>query len=255
MERQPSSARPILCAVLDGDALSRDPQRFAASLFEAGVDWIQLRDRKIEAAALLRIARALVAARDAVQRTQAASGAPGAGAARALRVIVNKRADVALAAGADGVHLGLDALDPRTVDGLTPGNLRIGASLHSVAELEERLAGAEPLAYVHLAPIWAPRSKPAERPELGPVELARAARIAAHAGVPLLAQGGLDAKRAADAIAAGAAGVAVTGDIGGAADPVAAAHALRRALDAQGADERGMGSDPGVGERCERAGS
>ncbi|MEZ4279591.1 MAG: thiamine phosphate synthase [Myxococcota bacterium] len=234
--------------MLDGEGLSRDPRAFAARLFAAGVDWIQLRDRKLEAAVLLRITRSLVAARDAAQKTSAADGPLQAGDARALRVIVNKRADVALAAGADGVHLGLDALDPLTLDALAPGALRIGASLHSIAELEARLAAAEPLACVHLAPIWPPRSKPAERPALGLEVLARAARIAAGAGVPLLAQGGLDAGRAAAAVAAGAAGIAVTGDLGGAGDPAAAARVLRRALDAQAA-----ATGTSAAERGERA--
>ena len=59
-------------------------------LFEAGVDWIQLRDRQREAAELLELARALVAGRDAVRAT---------GSTRGLRVIINKRVDVAIAAG------------------------------------------------------------------------------------------------------------------------------------------------------------
>ena len=247
MERQPSSARPILCAVLDGDALARDPRGRAAALFEAGVDWIQLRDRTCEAATLLALARSLVAARDAAHRLASEPGATQGDAARAPRVIVNKRADVALAAGADGVHLGLDALDSRTLDALASGRLVFGASIHSVAELEARLGAGEPLAYVHLAPIWTPRSKPAERPELGIEVLARAVRRAAEAGVPLLAQGGLDAQRAGAAVAAGAAGIAVTGDIGGARDPASAARALRRALDAQAAAT--PGGSPAAGAR------
>lgn len=247
MERQPSSPRPILCAVLDGDALSRDPRGLAEALFEAGVDWIQLRDRTCAAATLLGLARSLVAARDAAHRPVSAPGTLQDTATRRPRVIVNKRADVALAARADGVHLGLDALDSHSLDALAPGRLVLGASIHSVAELETRLGAGEPLAYVHLAPVWTPRSKPAERTELGIEVLARAARRAAEAGVPLLAQGGLDAQRAGAAVAAGAAGIAVTGDIGGARDPAAAARALRRALDAQAAAT--PGGSPGAGAR------
>ena len=230
MARRPSSLRPILCAVLDGEALGRDPHGLAAALFEAGVDWIQLRDRKCQAAELARIARALVAARD---------GARNGEAATAPRVIVNKRADVALAAGADGVHLGMDALDARSVERLFgavrgPGALVLGASLHSIAELEAIVADAAPITYAQLAPIWSPRSKPAERPELGLEPLSQAARIAARAGIQLLAQGGLDAPRAAQAVAAGAAGIAVTGILSKARDPVNAALSLRRALDGAG---------------------
>ena len=220
MARPPSSARPILCAVLDGAALGPDPRGFAAALFAAGVDWIQLRDRSREANALLALARALVAARG-----PRVDGGP--------RVIVNKRADVALAAGADGVHLGIDALDPRSAAALAPGNLCLGVSLHGLGELEALAATDEPIHSVHLAPIWSPRSKPAERTALGTGILQRAAGIAARAGLALLAQGGLDPARAAEAIAVGAAGIAVTGDLSQAGDPPAAARALRRALDAQ----------------------
>lgn len=227
MARQLSSPRPILCAVLDGGALGRDPAGLAVALFEAGVDWIQLRDRQSEAAELARIARGLVAARDAVRDGETVPSP---------RVIVNKRADVALAAGADGVHLGIDALDARSVDRLFgavrgPGALVLGASLHSIAELEALVADAAPIAYAHFAPIWSPSSKPAERPELGLEPLARAARIAERAGILLLAQGGLDAPRAAQAVAAGAAGIAVTGVLSQARDPANAARTLRRALD------------------------
>lgn len=162
------------------------------------------------------------------------------------QILVNKRVDVALAVDADGVHLGLDALDARSVAALfgavgeqpagarrahAPGARRIGASLHSIAELEARIATREPLAYAHLAPIWAPRSKPAERPELGLDQLARAAAIAERAGILLLAQGGLDEARAAQAIRAGAAGIAVTGILGQASDPARVARGLRQALD------------------------
>ena len=82
--------------------------------------------------------------------------------------------------------------------------------------------------YVHLAPIFAPLSKPAERASLGVAGIA----AAVGRGVPVLAQGGITAENAGRVRAAGAAGVAVTGAIGMAARPAEAAQALRRALDA-----------------------
>ena len=230
MARLRSSPRPILCAVRDGEALGRDPQGRAALLFEAGVDWIQLRDRKCESAELMRIGSALVAARDATRRGATDSSA---------RVIVNKRADVALATGADGVHLGIDALDARSVEALFgavrgPGALVLGASLHSIAELEDLVANRGPIHYAHLAPIWPPKSKPAERLELGLERLAQAAGLAERSGLKLLAQGGLDAPRAAQTVAAGAAGIAVTGVLGQTRGLASAVRALRRALDGAG---------------------
>ncbi|MFO0691483.1 MAG: thiamine phosphate synthase [Myxococcota bacterium] len=227
--------RPILCAVLDGAALGPAPRAAATSLFEAGVDWIQLRDRALEAAPLLALARDLVAARDAVRATTS-DPERRSGGAHPPRVLVNKRADVALAAGADGVHLGVDALDARAVRSLVrtlarPERPRIGASLHALAELEAIVASGEPLDYVHLAPIWPPRSKPAERPPLGPGLLGLAARLAERAGLLVFAQGGLDPARAAEAVSAGSAGIAVTGIVSQARDPATAVRVLRAALD------------------------
>ncbi len=205
-----SSQNPILCAVLDGSALGPDPGRFAEALFAAGVDWIQLRDRALEDEPLYRLARALA---------RAAHDRPG------RRVLVNRRADIALAAGADGVHLGFDAIDSKSARALLGNDAWIGASLHSPDDFEA--AAGSDLSYAHLAPIWDPKSKPASRPALGLEALARAATF----GLPVLAQAGLDAGRARLAIGAGAAGIAVTGQLSGSADPAAIAAELRRGLD------------------------
>lgn len=226
--RASDGVRPILCAVLDAAAFARrdgaSAREFARALFAAGVDWIQLRERALEGAPLQALAKELVAARDA--------------AGGSARVIVNKRVDVALAVRADGVHLGVDAVDPKTARALLADAepALVGASLHGEDELAA-LADA-PLDYVHLAPIWNPNSKPAERPALGLERLRAAAALAAGRGWRLLAQGGLDAARAGEAVAAGAAGIAVTGIIDRASDPIASTQALRRALDAQAGGAR-----------------
>lgn len=211
---------PLLCAVLDAEALGRDPAKRARAIFSAGADWIQLRDRTAPDAALLRVARALTEARSAVRAD--------VGARRdRLRVIVNKRVDVALAAGADGVHLGFDALDVPEARALLGRRAAVGRSLHSVAEVREEATRDVPADYVHLAPIWNPNSKPAERPALGSEALAEAAR----AGLCVFAQGGLDPERAAEAVAAGAAGIAVTGALARGASPDAFLAPFRRRLD------------------------
>ena len=88
---------PLLCVVLDAAAFGDDASARARALFRAGADWLQLRDRGVSDAQLLAVARALVEARDTVE------GEVGARADR-LRVVVNKRADVARAGGADGAH-------------------------------------------------------------------------------------------------------------------------------------------------------
>ena len=186
------------------------PARVAAAV-RGGVDWIQLRERTLDGAALLALADAIRAAARA-----AAGGRP-------LRVLVNRRLDVALAAGADGVHLGHDAVAPGIARRLFPPPALVGISTHAVAEA----LAARDVDYVQLAPIFAPLSKPAERPPLGLDALA----AAAAGPLPVLAQGGIDARGAAAARAAGAAGVAVTGAVWLASDPCAAAAALRVALD------------------------
>lgn len=200
--------------MLDGAAFDAvGPERLAACV-SAGVDWVQVRDRELSGAALVTLV-------DAVLRV-ARSGAERAG--RSAQVIVNKRVDAALAAGADGVHLGFDAMSPAAARRLLGEEGLVGASCHAPAEVDAA-AGAT---YVHLAPIFAPLSKPASRAPLGLVPLAEAARGRRD----VFAQGGICADNAAACLAAGASGVAVTGTILAAPDPVAASAALRAALDA-----------------------
>jgi thiamine-phosphate pyrophosphorylase len=182
----------------------------------AGVDWVQVRERELEGAALLELAEAIAEA--------ARAGARARGGA--ARVIVNRRVDVALATGADGVHLGFDGMEPERARRLLGRDALVGVSFHAPEEVR-RARGAS---YAHLAPVFAPFSKPAWRPPLGLSALAEATRGGPD-GLPVLAQGGIDAGSAAAAVAAGAAGVAVTGAILQAEDPGAAAAALRRALD------------------------
>jgi thiamine-phosphate pyrophosphorylase len=208
----PAGSRPVLCLVTDR-AASRIPLAEAvAAAVAAGVDLVQIRDRSLAGEALLAHAEALAGA--------ARGARPG------VRVIVNRRLDVALAAGLDGAHLGFDAVAPAAARALLGRSAWVGASTHRPGELspEDR----EALSCVQLAPIFVPLSKAATRPPLGLAALAEAARE----GLPVLAQGGVTAGHAAACIRAGAAGVAVTGAILGAEDPGAAAAALREALDA-----------------------
>ena len=196
--------------MLDAETVERNGLAGLRSACDAGVDWIQLRDRSCDGAALLAAADCAVAAARASER--------------AVRVVVNRRVDVARAAGADGVHLGFDALPANRARALLGTRAWIGISLHdSVA-----VGAASDVDYVHLAPIFAPLSKPLERIPLGLAGL----RAARSGGVPVIAQGGIESTNARAALAAGAAGVAVTGAISAATDPAQAVRALRSALDA-----------------------
>ncbi len=199
-------------------AVAGDGVEAVAEAVRDGVDWIQLRERALCDRALYEWVAALGRA---LRQAAAESGRP-------VRIVVNRRVDVALASGADGAHLGFDAMTVAQARQLLGRQALVGVSAHAVEEVER--AAAEGASYAHLAPIYAPNSKAATRPPLGLETLARAAR----AGLPVLAQGGIDARLARDVVEAGAAGVAVTGAIVQAADPRAATRALREALDATG---------------------
>ena len=195
--------------MVDGATLDRlGPDGLAAAL-RGGVDCLQLRDRSLDG-------KAMLAGADAARR--AADAAP-----HPVRLVVNRRLDVARCAGADGVHLGFDALDPREARRQLGPAAWIGVSTHSPEEID----AAEGADYVHLAPVFDPISKPASGPALGLARLAQAC----GRGVRVWAQGGIQASNAAEAVAAGADGVAVTGAISAAEDPECAARALREALD------------------------
>ena len=224
MAPQPFS-RPILCAVLDGRALGHAPETLALDLFQAGVDWIQLRDRSVSSLELAQLAKALVDARNQARDLRRSDTMADA---NEIRVLINRRVDLALCSGADGVHLGFDALTETHARSLLRDDRLLGRSFHSVEEIESHASLAEPiLAYAHLAPIWDPLSKKASRPAAGIPLLEKVCAI----GLPILAQGGVDPARAEEAVAAGAAGIAVTGIITGARNPLAIARQLRAGLD------------------------
>lgn len=205
----------MLCLVVDRHCDRHPLVGAVEAAVEAGVDWLQIRDRELEGRDLLAWADELATAGRRAAR----------GTDRPLKVIVNRRIDVALAIGADGVHLGFDALAPEEARQLLPRGAWIGVSCHTTHEVRAaREAGAS---YAHLAPVWDPLSKPSERPALG----VEGIREACRHGLPVLAQGGVTAERCPELRAAGAAGVAVTGCILQADDPGAATAALRAALD------------------------
>lgn len=103
-------------------------------------------------------------------------------------LFANDRPDLALLAGADGVHVGQDDLPLEAVRRL-PGKLRVGVSTHDHAQLARALA--EQPDYVAFGPIFETRSKHGADPALGLEALATASAMAAAAGVPLVAIGGL----------------------------------------------------------------
>lgn len=135
-------------------------------------------------------------------------------------LIINDRLDVALACGADGVHLGQDDLGVAVVRRYMPGAI-VGLSVGSLHELDAGVA--QDVDYLSPSPLFATRSKPDAGDPLG-LDGLRAMR--ARCSVPLVAIGGIDLGNAESVFAAGADGIAVVSAIVGAADPAAASAAL-----------------------------
>lgn len=138
-------------------------------------------------------------------------------------VIVNDRADIALAAGAAGVHVGEADLPVSAIRRFAPANFIIGASLGGNAEL----VNAKEADYVGIGPLFATDSKGDAGKAIG-IDGFR--KLAELSGRPAVAVGGLGADSAAQVMAAGAAGLAVVNAIFRADDPESAARSLAAAI-------------------------
>ena len=191
----------LTCLVSDRDDLS-----LLSALADAGVDGFQVRAKGVSDRALIALTERVV---DVVRPAGAV-------------VLVNDRVDVALATGADGVHLGRVDLPVPDARRLAPG-LLIGATCRSRAQVAA--AAEEGADYAGFGPVFATTSKDGLPDPLGPAAVRAAAGI-----LPLVAIGGIDAGRAAAVVDAGAHGVAVLGGIWRPPDPVAAAKEIVAAL-------------------------
>jgi thiamine-phosphate pyrophosphorylase len=180
--------------------------RAAAAVF-GGATMIQLRLKEESARSLVEIARGIQAMVPDVP------------------LVVNDRADVALAAGAAGVHVGVDDLAPALLRRVVPPGFIIGASVGSDDEIA-RAAGAD---YVGIGPVFATGSKADAGAAIGATRFAELARRCA---LPAVAIGGITSDRVLEVMKAGASGVAVISALFGASDPTQAARAIRSALDA-----------------------
>jgi thiamine-phosphate pyrophosphorylase len=141
---------------------------------------------------------------------------------RGALFFVNDRFDLALAAGADGVHLGQTDLPPARLPASARGQLLVGRSTHTPEQA--RATRDEDVDYVAFGPLFGTTSKDSAYGARGLHALAEVVEIVAPR--PVVAIGGIDATRAADVIRAGAAAVCVISAIAGARDPEAAARDL-----------------------------
>jgi len=154
--------------------------------------------------------------------------------ARALRIaaptvplLINDRVDVAMASGAQGVHVGVDDISPSSLRKMLGNEMVIGASVGTESEVA-RSVGAD---YVGIGPVFGTGSKSDAGVAIGIdrfVELARLCKL------PAVAIGGVSAENAAALMASGASGVAVISALFASPDPAQAARALRVAQDANG---------------------
>ena len=203
----------ILCCVTDRKALASPDTATLMSVVRraiaAGIDWLQIREKDMPARALVALAREAVAA---------AQGS-------ATRILINGRLDVAVAAGAGGVHLGGDALPlaevaawcaknlpqftaaPRDKQnaGLKAGaaDFLLGASCHSLAEA--KAAEGDGAHYIFFGPVY---STPSKMQFGAPQGLVRLQEVCRAVRIPVLAIGGITLDNTHECLRAGAAGIA-----------------------------------------------
>ena len=200
----------------------RSLAEISAAAARGGATLIQLRDKFAKT-------RALVEQALAIRQALAGSGVP---------LLVNDRVDAALAADADGVHLGRDDLDPVTARRLLGPKAIIGATVR--AEADVGTFAREAIDYVCIGGVFATASKDNPDPPIGLHGLAHLARLVREKvpGVPVGAIAGIDESNAAEVVRAGADGIAVVSAVTAQKDPETAARNLRAIVDAANAARR-----------------
>jgi len=201
-----------------------DPERagghqladLAARCARGGATLVQLRDKRSDTRRLIEEARAIKQAL----------------APCAVPFVVNDRVDVAMAAGADGVHLGQDDMAVEDARRLLGSHAIIGLSIKSAEEAEA--ARLDLVDYVGSGGVYATSSKQQKNAPIGPTGLARIIAVLRRraADLPVCGIAGIDASNAAEVIAAGADGVAVISALSLVSNPESAARQLREIIDA-----------------------
>jgi thiamine-phosphate pyrophosphorylase len=189
----------------DESARRRDLLAKIADATRSGVDYIQLREKDLSTRELEQLAG------EVVKIVRQSSALRTENRELRTRLLINSRTDVALAAGADGVHLRSDDISPAEVRGiverfsghwpLATGHFHVAVSCHTAADVIH--AESEGADFAVFAPVFEKR----DRPGTQPAGLA-ALRQACQAKIPVLALGGVTLANAASCLEAGAAGIA-----------------------------------------------
>jgi len=179
---------PLICVVTPGRGVSEPLIQAIAAAARAGASLVHVRERALDDRQLLALVRRAV---DVTRGTRAA-------------VVVNDRVDVALAAGAAGVHLREDSVAASRVRTIVPERFVIGRSVHSVEEARraEESGGCD---YLVFGTVFASRSKPPGHAVAG-VETLK--EVCAAVALPVVAIGGVTLARVGELVDAGAAGIA-----------------------------------------------
>jgi thiamine-phosphate pyrophosphorylase len=209
-ERMAAFATTDLYVVItEAFCAGRSALEVLSQALDAGVGLVQMREKDLDGRQLYRRAVEF-------RRLTAAAGA---------LFMVDDRVDIALAAGADGVHVGINDLPVSAVRQIAP-HLIVGASSHS---LEEALAAQEAGAsYVNIGPIFATQTKPTTAP-LGPEVIER---IGPRLRIPWTTMGGITSSNIDQVVSRGARHPAVMTAVTAASDPTAAARLLREKIKA-----------------------
>ena len=199
-----------LCLVTDRRAARRPLLEVVSECVDAGLEAVQLREKDLPVRELLSVAKDLVEI----------------AARRGARVIVNDRADVALAAEAHGVQRTEASLPVAALRRVVPPPRLIGASVHSLAAARE--AAGQGADFLVFGPVY---DTPSKRPYGPPQGLAQLEEVCRAVAVPVIAIGGIARDRVADVIRAGASGVAAISAILCAERPGDATREMLEALD------------------------
>jgi thiamine-phosphate pyrophosphorylase len=192
--------------------LGRDHLDMARAALEGGADVLQLRDKDTGGAEMLRLALGM---RDLVDNN-----------GNSCLFVINDRVDVALAAGADGVHLGQEDLPAPAVRSMVGKRMIMGISASTVAEAER--AQTEGADYLGVGPVF---TTPTKRDAVNPIGIDGMRAIVESVDVPVVAIGGINEDNVIQVLEAGADGIAVISAIAEADDMLEVVRRLRKAVD------------------------